>query len=330
MPTASPSSQVQTLVDIQAARLRIAGQVLRTPVRRSAALSDRMSVPVWLKLEHHQTTGSFKLRGATNAVRSLSPDARAKGLVTVSSGNHGRALAQAAAENGVRCVVCLSQLVPQNKVVAIRLLGAEVRVAGASQDEAQEVAERLAADEGLTFVPPFDDAAIVAGQGTIGLEIMEDVPDAEQVVVPLSGGGLAAGIALAVKGVRPTTRMIGVSMERGAAMHASLQAGHPVTVEEFPTLADALGGGIGLSNRFTFPILRRLLDGTVLLSEPEIAAGIRAAQQLESEMLEGGGAVAIGALLAGKLTPMGPIVLVLSGRNIDPALHQRVIAGALE
>lgn len=330
MPTASPSSQVPTLVDIQAARLRIAGQVLRTKVRRSAALSDRMGVPVWLKLEHHQTTGSFKLRGATNAVRSLSPDARAKGLVTVSSGNHGRALAQAAAENGVRCVVCLSQLVPQNKVVAIRLLGAEVRVAGATQDEAQEVAERLAADEGLVFVPPFDDAAIVAGQGTIGLEIVEDVPDAEQVVVPLSGGGLAAGIGVAVKGVRPAIRVIGVSMERGPAMHASLQAGHPVPVEELPTLADALGGGIGLSNRFTFPILLRLLDGTVLLSEAEIAAGIRAAQQLESEMLEGGGAVAIGALLAAKLAPKGPTVLVLSGRNIDPALHQRVMAGALE
>ncbi|MGH7154039.1 MAG: pyridoxal-phosphate dependent enzyme, partial [Acetobacteraceae bacterium] len=158
MPTAPPPSQdrVPTLADIQAARLRIAGQVLRTPVRRSMALSQQVGVPVWLKLEHHQTTGSFKLRGATNAVRSLSPEARTNGLVTVSSGNHGRALAQAAAENGVRCIVCLSQLVPQNKVMAIRLLGAEVRIAGASQDEAQEEAERLAANEGFIFVPPFD------------------------------------------------------------------------------------------------------------------------------------------------------------------------------
>lgn len=326
----SSRDRTPTLADIQAARLRIAGLVMRTPARRSVALSERADVPVWLKLEHHQTTGSFKLRGATNAVRSLSAEARAKGLVTVSSGNHGRALAQAAAENGARCVVCLSRLVPQNKVAAIRLLGAEVRVAGASQDDAQAVAEQLAAEEGLTFVPPFDDAAIVAGQGTIGLEILEDVPDVEQVVVPLSGGGLAAGVALAVKGVRPATRVIGVSMERGAAMHASLQAGHPVMVEELPTLADALGGGIGLSNRFTFPILRRLLDGTVLLSESEIAAGIRAAHELESEMLEGAGAVPIGALLAGKLKPKGPIVLLLSGRNIDPALHERVMAGGLE
>ncbi len=319
----------ETFAAITAARARIVGAVLRTPARRSTALSERAGVPVWLKLEQRQTTGSFKLRGATNAVLSLSPEERARGLVTVSSGNHGRALAHAAAAAGVRCVVCLSGLVPENKVTAIRALGAEVRVIGASQDEAQEEAERLAREEGLTLVPPFDDPAVIAGQGTIGLEILEDVPDAEQVVVPLSGGGLAAGVAAAVKAQRSAARIIGVTMERGAAMHASLQAGRPVAVEEVATLADALGGGIGPDNRFTLGMLRDLLDGTVLLSEQEIAAGIRAAQQSEGEMLEGAGAVPIGALLTGKLELRGPVVLLLSGRNIDPALHQRIMTGEL-
>ncbi len=287
-------------------------------------------MPVLLKSEHMQTTGSFKLRGATNAVLALPAEARARGLITVSSGNHGRALAHAARAEGVRCIICLSTLVPGNKIEAIRALGADVRIVGDSQDAAQEEAERLAHEIGLTFVPPFDDPAIIAGQGTIGLEIIEDTPDAEQVVVPLSGGGLAAGVAAAVKALRPATRVIGVSMERGAAMHASLQAGRPVLVEEVATLADALGGGIGLDNRTSFAMVRDLLDGTVLLSEAEIAAGIRAASVLENQVLEGAGAVGIGALLAGKLLLRGPVVLLLSGGNIDPALHGRIIAGETE
>ena len=289
-----------------------------------------LACPVLLKSEHMQTTGSFKLRGATNAVLALPAEARARGLITVSSGNHGRALAHAARAEGVRCTICLSTLVPGNKVEAIRALGADVRIVGDLQDAAQEEAERLAREIGLTFVPPFDDPAIIAGQGTIGLEIIEDTPDAEQVVVPLSGGGLAAGVAAAVKALRPATRVIGVSMERGAAMHASLQAGRPVLVEEVATLADALGGGIGLDNRASFAMVRDLLDGTVLLSEAEIAAGIRAADVLENQVLEGAGAVGIGALLAGKLLLRGPVVLLLSGGNIDPALHGRIIAGETE
>jgi threonine dehydratase len=331
MKTASspPHEHARVLAAIEAARGRIAGRVVRTPIRRSHALSARAGVPVWLKLEHHQRTGSFKLRGATNAVLSLSPSARTQGLITVSSGNHGRALAHAASAAGIRCIVCLSHLVPRNKVAAIRDLGADVRIVGASQDEAQREAERLARAGGLTFVPPFDDLAIIAGQGTIGLEIMEDIVDVEQVVVPLSGGGLAAGVAAAVKAQHSAVRVVGVTMERGAAMHASLQAGHPVEIEELPTLADALGGGIGPDNRFTLPMLRDLLDRTLLLSEQEIAAGIRAAQEMEGEMLEGAGAVPIGALLSGRLTVRGPVVLLLSGRNIDPVFHERILRGEL-
>lgn len=310
---------------IRAAQARIAGAVRRTPMRHSESLSRLCGVPVRLKLENHQETGSFKLRGATNAVRSLSPRARDRGLVAVSTGNHGRAVAHAARQEGARCVVCLSALVPENKVAAIRALGADVRVIGHSQDEAQLEAERLSREEGLTFIPPFDDAAIIAGQGTTGLEIVEDCPDVTQVLVPLSGGGLASGVAAAVKALRPASRVVGLSMENGAAMAASLRAGHPVAVEEVPTLADSLGGGIGLENRFTLGMVRDLLDEVVLLTEDEIAAGIRHAWTADGEMVEGGGAVGIAGLLAGKMTPRGPTVVLVSGGNIDPALHRRVL-----
>jgi threonine dehydratase len=283
--------------------------------------------PVLLKLEHHQTTGSFKLRGATNALALLPKDTRAKGVVAVSTGNHGRGLACAALRLGMRCVVCMSRLVPANKVEEIRALGAEVRIVGKSQDDAQIEVDRLVSEDGYATVPPFDDPAIIAGQGTIGLEIVEDVPEVELVLVPLSGGGLAAGIAAAVKAQRPRARVVGVSMARGAAMQASLAAGRPVLVEELPTLADSLGGGIGLDNRHTFAMVRDLLDDVVLLSEEEIASGIRHAYADEREIVEGAGAVGLGALLAGKVSVRGPTVVVLSGRNIDMDLHRRIISG---
>jgi threonine dehydratase len=219
----------------------------------------------------------------------------------------------------------MSSLVPENKVAEVRRLGADVRIVGRSQDDAQEEVERLVSEEGLVMVPPFDDAAVIAGQGTIGLEIVEDLPDVGTVLVPLSGGGLAAGIAAAIKVLRPSTNVIGISMERGAAMKASIDAGHPVPVEELPTLADSLGGGIGLDNRLTFRMCRDLLDDIVLVSEQEIANGISHAYQHEREIVEGAAAVGIAALLAGKVRSRGPVVALLSGRNIDMALHRRVI-----
>jgi threonine dehydratase len=322
------SSDTVSLAAIEAARERIADRVRRTETVASAALSGRFGYPVFLKCEHRQLTGSFKLRGATNALLSLSPEIRRRGVVTVSTGNHGRALAHASAVEGVRCVVCLSTLVPANKIAAISAAGAEPHVAGASQDDAQQEAEKLVAEQGLVLISPFDDPNVIAGQGTISLEIIQDVPDLELIVVPLSGGGLAAGVAAAAKGLRPQMRVVGVSMERGAAMHASLLAGHPVPVEEVPTLADALGGGIGLDNRYTFAMVRSLLDDAVLLTEAEIASAVRHAHAVEGETLEGAGAVAIGALLSGKVVPRGPCVAILSGGNIDPALHRRILAGA--
>jgi len=316
-----------TLNDIRAARERIAGKIERTPNVLSSSLSERLGVPVHLKLEHRQTTGSFKLRGASNAVASLSADEKACGVVAASTGNYGRALAHAAKLEGMRAVVCMSRLVPDNKLHEIRRLGAEVRIVGNSQDEAQKEVERLVAEEGLVMLPPFDHPAIIAGQGTLGLEMIEQVPDAALVLVQLSGGGLASGIAAAVKGVSPGTKIIGVSMARGAAMKASLDAGHPAEVEELPTLADSLGGGIGLHNRLTFAMCRDLLDDVILLSEDEIAAGIRHAYAQEREIVEGAGAVGIAALLAGKVKANGPVVALLSGRNIDMALHRTIVCG---
>ncbi|TPI41476.1 hydroxyectoine utilization dehydratase EutB [Mesorhizobium sp. B3-1-6] len=316
-----------TLQHIRAARERIAGKVERTPCVLSQSLSERTGSPVHLKLEHHQTTGAFKLRGASNAIAALSAKERSRGVVAASTGNHGRALAHAAKLEGIRAVICMSKLVPQNKLDAIRRLGADVRIVGNSQDDAQQEVDRLVAEEGLVMLPPFDHPGIIAGQGTLGLEIMEQVPDTAAVLVPLSGGGLASGVAAAVKGVSPGTKVIGISMALGAAMKASLDAGRPVQVEELPTLADSLGGGIGLDNRLTFAMCRDLLDDVVLLAEDEIAAGIRHAYEQEREIVEGAGAVGMGALLAGKAKVSGPTVLILSGRNIDMGLHRRIVCG---
>ncbi|UVK48673.1 hydroxyectoine utilization dehydratase EutB (plasmid) [Mesorhizobium sp. AR07] len=318
------------LNDIQNARMRIRDHILPTPLALSASLSDACGVPVYLKLEHYQITGSFKLRGAFNAILQLSAEEGAHGVVTVSTGNHGRALSFAAKNRGVKATICMSNLVPENKVSEIRRLGAEVRIVGASQDQAQKEVERLVGTEGLCLVPPFDHPAVIAGQGTLGLEIVDALPDVATVLLGLSGGGLASGVARAIKSRRPQTRVIGLTMLHGAAMKASLDAGHPVEVEEFETLADSLGGGIGLDNRWTFAMCRELLDDVILLSEAEIAAGIQHAYAQEREVVEGAGAIGMAALIAKKVTDLrGPVVTVLTGRNIDMDLHRRIVSGEI-
>ncbi|WP_062387504.1 hydroxyectoine utilization dehydratase EutB [Pseudomonas abietaniphila] len=316
------------LNDVYLARQRIGSQVRVTPMEHSPSLSKRIGVPVYLKLESQQITGSFKLRGASNAVAQLSADQRDNGVVAASTGNHGRALAYAASRLNVKATVCLSHLVPSNKVQAIRDLGAEVCIVGHSQDDAQGEAERIAREQGATLLPPFDHPAIIAGQGTLGLEIIEQVPEVAQVLIPLSGGGLFSGVALALKAASPNIRLHGLSMQRGAAMYASLQAGRPVDVEELPTLADSLGGGVGLDNRLTFSMTRALCDQVHLLDEASIGNGIRHAYFQERQVVEGAAAVGISALLDGLIKPAGPIVVVVSGRNVDLEQHLRVLAGA--
>jgi threonine dehydratase len=311
------------------ARHAIAPFVRRTPLVRSEPLSGLLGQNVLLKLETQQQTGAFKLRGATNRLLQLCDLERERGVVAVSTGNHARAVAHAARVQGVRAVVCMSPLVPANKVEAVRALGAEIQIVGRNQDEAEEVAKQLAAERGLTFVSPFDDPWVIAGQGTIGLELLEDLPALDAVLVPLSGGGLIGGIALALKSADPRVRVIGVSMERGPAMVRSLEAGRPVAVEEEASLADSLGGGIGLDNRYTFALVRDYVDETVLVSEAEIAAAMRHCYWQERQIVEGGAAVGVAALLAGKTAPTGDdLVVVLSGGNVDMGRFTEIVTAA--
>ncbi|NNE81391.1 MAG: hydroxyectoine utilization dehydratase EutB, partial [Silicimonas sp.] len=314
---------------IEAARIRIASHIRRTFVNPSETLSERVSQPVYLKLEHQQITGSFKLRGATNAVLSLDAAARANGIVAVSTGNHGRALAYAARASGACATICMSELVPQAKIDGISAQGADIRIVGKSQDAAQKEVDRLIAEDGMTTISPFDHRDVIAGQGTLGLELLEDVPDVDTVLVQLSGGGLISGVAAAIKARNPKVRIIGVSMARGAAMHASLAAGKPVEVEEQTSLADSLGGGIGLDNRLTFAMTRALVDDVILLSEDEIGEGIRHCYAKEGQIVEGAGAVGVAAVLADKVRAKGPLALILSGGNIDLADHRRLICGGM-
>jgi len=313
--------------DIFRARKLIAAHVRRTPLVRSDALSERTGREVHLKLETLQETGAFKLRGATNRILQLAGDERARGVVAVSTGNHARAVALAAARSGVRAVIFMSKLVPRNKVEAVEALGADVRIVGRSQDEADAEAQRLVEAEGLIYVSPFDDPFVIAGQGTIGLELLEDLPELDTALVPLSGGGLIGGIALALKSADPRIRVIGVTMERGAAMLESQRAGRPVEVEEEESLADSLGGGIGLENRYTFALVRDFVDDMLLVSEDEIADAMAHAYWREQQITEGGAAVGIAALLNDKVQPLGErVVVLLSGRNVDMEAFTKIVA----
>jgi len=324
LPHGAPSQR-----DVYRARRAVAGVIRRTPLVESEALSRRAGGPVHLKLENLQLTGAFKARGAVNALASLGEEERRRGVIAVSTGNHGRAVATAAERLAVQATVCVSQRVPEDKLAALRATGCELLIGGDSQDEAEARARELVAERGLTLVHPFDDAAVIAGQGTIGLEVLEDLPQVATVVVPLSGGGLIAGVAAALKAADPEVRVVGVSMEAGAAMARSLRAGRPVPTPEQATLADSLQGGIGEHNRYTFGMVRELVDDVVLVDEAAIARAMRFAFERERQVLEGGAAVGIAALLERKVAPAGgDTVVVCSGGNIAADRFLRIIAQA--
>ncbi len=290
-------------------------------------MSQKVGQEFLLKLESMQPIGAFKLRGAMNAVWNLPEGTR--GVTCCSTGNHGRGVAYAAARRGIPAVICMSSLVPQTKVQGIKALGAEVRICGGSQDDALTESQRLAEIDGLVEISPFDDPQVIAGQGTIGFELMEARPDLDTVLVPLSGGGLAAGVAVAVKAANPQAKIIGISMDRGAAMHASLIAGHPVAVEEVPSLADSLGGGIGLDNRLSYQLCRDYIDDTILVTEEEIYHAMQVLFYEDRIVAEGACVVGIAALLAGKLpSPEGPVATIITGRNVDMYMFHGIMAGA--
>jgi len=314
------------LADVFAARKRIAPLTRRTPLIPAEELSESLGVEVYLKLECLQTTGAFKARGAANRLLSLSDEEKSRGVIAFSTGNHGRAVAALSRALGIPAVICLSQRVPQYRVEAMKALGAEVVAYGQSQDEAYAKALELQKERGLVMVAPFDDPYVIAGQGTIALEVFEELPQTAQLVVPLSGGGLFAGVAMAAKAIRASVKMTGVSMAVAPAMIRSLEAGKPVEIPEKDSLADALLGGIGLDNQYTFEMTRRSIDQTELVSEEEIAQGMFHCFDRHRLVVEGSGAVGVAAALAGKIKGPGPVVMILSGGNVAPELLSDIVA----
>ena len=314
-----------SLADIHAAREMIAGTAIQTPLVPSPYMSGVCGHDFLLKLESTQPIGAFKLRGAANAVLQLPPET--PGVTCCSTGNHGRGVAYAARKRGMKAVICMSSLVPQTKIDGIKALGADVRITGKSQDDALAESQRLAAEEGYVEISPFDDPHVIAGQGTIGLEVMEEQPDLEAILVPLSGGGLAAGIAVRPKAIRPDIRVIGISMDRGAAMDASIKAGKPVEIDEVASLADSLGGGIGMENRLSFPLCKALLDEVVLVSEAEIYSAMQALYYEDRIVAEGASVVGLAAVLSGKFKPSGAVATIVTGRNVDMKIFTDIVCG---
>ena len=318
-PPGNPRRTV-TLADVERARERIAALVDPSPVIRSPDLSGRLGADVWLKLESLQPPGSFKIRGAAGKILALSEAERARGVIASSGGNHGAAVAYVARLLGIPATVCVPESVDPVKLRAITSYGAEAVVRGATFDDAVAVSRRLERERGLSYVHPFDDPDVIAGQGTIGLELLEQVPRLALVAAAVSGGGLAGGLGIALKGRDSGVTVVGVSAANAATMVASIQAGHPVELPYQDTLAEVLAGGIGLDNRWSFDAVRRYVDKHVLVTEAQIADGIRFATTAHRILAEGGGAVPLAAALAGLLpAPAGPVAIVVSGGNISPA-----------
>lgn len=311
-----------TLQDIYRARQRIATVAYATPLERSDWLSELAGVDVRLKLECWQRTRSFKVRGAFNAVRALPSEARARGLVAASAGNHGQGVALAAREAGTRATIFVPELAPAMKQARIVSFGAELRKVDGSYDDAEAEARRYARESGATFVHPFADPLVVAGQGTIGVEILEQFPGVGEVVVPVGGGGLIAGIGIALRAAGDI-RVIGVQSEHTRAMHAAFAAGGPVDVEHPETLADGLAGSVEPTS---YAWARQVVTEIRLVDEEAIAASIRELYRRDGIVVEGAGATPV-ALLLGGWRPSAPVVLVLTGGNIDAGRLAGILQG---
>jgi threonine dehydratase len=306
--------------DFRRAAQTVAGIVRETPVLSSRTLSERVGGTVVMKTENLQRTGSFKLRGALAKVAALG-DACADGVVTGSAGNHAQAVAFAARARGVRCVVFMPESAPIAKVEAAEALGADVRMVGASVDESLEAAHAMAAeDERIAFVHPFDDRDVIAGQGTLGLELLDQVPDLSRVIVPVGGGGLISGVAVALKSARPEIEVAGVQVASCAPMPGSLAAGHPVPVNSALTIADGIA--VKRPGTLTLSLIDRWVEEMVCVEEDEVAEAMVFLLERAKLVVEGAGAVGVAALLAGRLpsAERGTTVVLLSGGNVDAGL----------
>jgi threonine dehydratase len=316
------------LADVLAARERLRGAIYTSPCPHSLMLSALTGQQVYLKLENLQMTGSFKERGALNRIATLTPEQAARGVIAASAGNHAQGVAYHATKRGIRAVIVMPLTTPLVKVTATRDFGAEVLLHGANYDEAFTEAMRQCAEQGLTFIHPFDDPDVMAGQGTIGLELLEQVPQLEAVVVPIGGGGLISGIACAIKETRPQIRIVGVETSRLPSMAAAVEAHHPVTIDPATTIADGIA--VRRAGELTLPVVERYVDEIVTVDEDEIASAILMLLEREKTLAEGAGAVALAALLQHRTSLQGAHTAVLvCGGNIDVTLLSRIIERGL-
>jgi threonine dehydratase len=308
-----------TLADLEAARARLAGVARVTPVYPSETISRLAGRPVHLKAENLQRTGAFKIRGAVNTIATLAPEERAAGVVAASAGNHGQAVAWAAREAGIAATIFMPQDSPMAKVDATRNYGAAVELVGAGFDESLAAAQELVASSGATFVHAFEDERVIAGQGTIGLELAEQLPDVRTVVVPIGGGGLASGIAIGLQAVRPDVRLVGVQAEAICPFAGGTE--HRYTIAE--------GIAVKQPGTLTSAILRELLDDVVTVTDEQISQAIVLLLERTKLLVEGAGAAPVAAVLAGKVAGDGEVCVLLSGGNIDATLLIEVMRHGL-
>lgn len=321
-PGAGP--RAVTLADVEAARARLHGVIPKSPCARSEALSERFECNVYLKLENLQMTGSFKDRGAFNCVALLSEAQRNAGVIAASAGNHAQGLAFAAQRRGVNATIVMPVATPLIKVTATRARGATIVLHGESFDDAMTEAKRLAAEQGRVLVPPFDDDAVIAGQGTVALEILDDVPNVDAVIVPVGGGGLAGGMGTVLSALKPDALLYGVQASAVPSMQAALAAGHPVLVPTARTLADGIA--VRAVCPRTLALAQQHIDQLVLVDDEEIAEAVLLLVEVEKTVAEGAGAAPMAALLGRTLPLEGKtVVVVISGGNIDVQILARII-----
>ncbi len=327
--TNTPTKLAITLADVEAARERVRDSVYLTPCAHTHTLSEMTGQDIYLKLENLQMTGAFKERGALNRIRLLTQEQASRGVIAASAGNHAQGVAYHATRRGIRSTIVMPETTPLVKVTATRRFGANVVLHGANYDAAYAEACRRCEAEGLTFIHPFDDAEVIAGQGTIGLEMLEQVDGLEAVVVPIGGGGLIGGIACAVKSIKPSVKVIGVQTSRLPSMQAALAAGEPVTIDAATTIGDGIA--VRRAGSLTLPLVQQYVDEVVTVYEDEIAASILMLLEREKTLAEGAGAAALAALLQRRTSlPKGTRTAVLvCGGNIDVTLLSRIIERGL-
>ncbi|MGL4731800.1 MAG: threonine ammonia-lyase [Clostridium sp.] len=313
-----------TLADVKKAQENIKGVARKTPLFVSSTFSKQTGYEVYLKCENKQKTGSFKLRGAYNKVASLTDEEKASGVVASSAGNHAQGVAYAATAFGIKSTICMPVTAPLAKVQATKNYGATVIQHGEVYDDCYAKAVEVQKETGATFLHPFDDEYVMAGQGTIGLEILEELPDVDTILVPIGGGGIISGIAVAAKSIKPDVKIIGVQADVIASSKASLEKGEVVTVNGPKSLADGIS--VKTPGTKTFEVIKKYVDEIITVTEDEIAAGIFSLMERNKVVAEGAGAVALAALISGKVKNAGKkVVAVVSGGNIDIATVSKII-----